>query len=737
MKRRVLRAHANKRCLRILSASHQLRTPSSGDRRYAVLCDASFLRAVLLSYWQAHAPPAWKESRKRQLRKAAAAAAATSPQPHRSSSQTPRAEQGNGADTHPEVKKPDEGAQQERSARTGKAARSRVPSASTTTVAAATIIARLPVQLPSTSPFEFLNALMREAFQVNGGDGTGKSDEAATRASALDSFTNRGNNGCKSSDSKPVPFLYHCLPETVAALHRMRETAFTTTTSSSATATAAVSSAEAVAQVKKDSANARDDEQQQQQRRWSNTRDDAADSVRHHRLNATERWLAASFGELGLRRDDDVRHHHSRGSGGDAYAGSTGQAHGRPGGPGSAAGAAAAASVAPLTFQEIPALVVNALLSRLHLLQDPRGDERDAVGDGMVVKEKAVKDERAGARTPLQQQQQQRQQHPLDQQRNEAKALADFMSFNEFCLAHGAAPSSLGEGEGYRSAHVRLCPMPRFTDSTSALGHHALKRLRKSKRNRPETETTEGDECNAPPQQRQQQQRQQQDGRNSSSSSAHEAEPVGAAVPSKPYLPRSFCVATQSHDVRRRLAPATALLRLTTNPDALWLEQRGTAYHYEAGGGDDGGDVRGGGGADSGFATTSKRAAASRRVSSHSRQDQRQQPHLRPHPHPQQHHHRPPTSSAAAPSSTPTVVSAAPQLSRADVAFMKHLGTATHLPLPPVTGALPQQTPTAGKLETAKSAEGRPRGAGRKRPHQRGQNPLSMKKKQKREVFRA
>nr|CCC46511.1 conserved hypothetical protein [Trypanosoma vivax Y486] len=45
MKRRVLRAHANKRCLRLISAEHGLLLDT-----YNVLCDASFLRAFCISF---------------------------------------------------------------------------------------------------------------------------------------------------------------------------------------------------------------------------------------------------------------------------------------------------------------------------------------------------------------------------------------------------------------------------------------------------------------------------------------------------------------------------------------------------------------------------------------------------------------------------------------------------------------------------------------------------------------
>ncbi|RNF14642.1 hypothetical protein TcG_07548 [Trypanosoma cruzi] len=41
-----------------------------------------------------------------------------------------------------------------------------------------------------------------------------------------------------------------------------------------------------------------------------------------------------------------------------------------------------------------------------------------------------------------------------------------------------------------------------------------------------------------------------------------------------------FFVATQSHDVRRLLPGNAALIRLTTLPTALWIEKNGDAFHY-------------------------------------------------------------------------------------------------------------------------------------------------------------
>lgn len=41
-----------------------------------------------------------------------------------------------------------------------------------------------------------------------------------------------------------------------------------------------------------------------------------------------------------------------------------------------------------------------------------------------------------------------------------------------------------------------------------------------------------------------------------------------------------FFVATQSHDVRRGLSDQAALLRWAAQPDCVWIEAKGTTYHY-------------------------------------------------------------------------------------------------------------------------------------------------------------
>jgi hypothetical protein len=644
MKRRVLRAHANKRCLRILSASQQLRTPSSSssERGYAVLCDASFLRAVLLSYWQAHAPSTWREARKRQLRKAAAA------------QQTPPCSTPRGASSTAAAAPQSAGdASIEKQRQTGVATPSHTsPSASLAT------IARLPVQLPAHTPVEFLDVLMSDAFQVNGSDGSARdAGDVAGECEPGPHHHHKKHTNVKSSNSssaKKVPFFYHCLPETVSALHRMREAVV------AHPATASTSSPTAEPQTSRESAR----------------------QHRHRSMDATQRWLAASFGDLGTGEGGGVGFLPAAA----AAAYTNASPHGWRGG---------ASTASALTFQEIPAAVVNALLSSVSLLADPHSIAAAGTpGLSEVSGKNMGSDERGGVPAHL----------PASSprtQRNEARAIADFMSFNDYCLTHGTSPSDLRQSDsslGY--AHVRLCAMPRFTDATGPLSHHALKRLRRSQRAHAQTDdTTSHDQaCTA------------------------EGGTTTTTSMSRPFLPRSFLVATQSHDVRRRLAPATALLRLTTNPDALWIEQRGTAYHYDTTTDDK-----------SGRATHTASSSANRRGIHAAAEATRRSSSA----------HTRTTTTIAAAAAAPTVVSAAPQLSRADVAFMKHLGTATHLPLPerPAAAhvgatAATTTTPVSAAAMTAVVSSG-PSGAKWKRPRQKGQNPLSMKKRKKRETFRA
>ena len=726
MKRRVLRAHANKRCLRILSASNQLRTLSSTDRGYAVLCDASFLRAVLLAYWQAHAPAAWREARKRQLRKAAAAAAQPQhPQQQqlqrRFSTSTGERDSHDGQDDHGVSGAAAAAASPKRMEESAKALRLRVQSPSWT----AATIARLPVQLPAQSPFDFLNALMNDAFQVNGSDAASKDQEdqeerqprrsgaAGSRVPKTKvSTTTTTNISSSINGKKHVPFFFHCLPETVAALHRMREGTVTATTNTNTTTTVTNTAIVAVAH---------HDETQAKKGSCASVRDSSVSAHTdmtaappppqlQRRLNETERWLAASFGDL----TTSDRHINSNSNYGD-----NNSMHSRGG-----------STTAPLLFQEVPAVVVQALLSRLNLLQDPNvASALDFTrtprgGDSPQHGEKAGRAEGQGASLPA-------SPPPSLQsppaQRNEGKAIADFMAFNQTCLSRGVMPTALSpeESDGWRQ--VQLCTMPLFTDGTTrVLGHHALKRQRKHARAQAAATTTttaaDDDADNMA-------NKNQSSGRNAADND--KAEGVSAGRPSRPFLPRSFFVATQSHDVRGRLPPATALLRLTNNPDALWIEQRGTAYHYNT---DDCDDKRGGHSnvvrpqtlTHSRATDTSSRASSS-------------MPRRTGHPG---HHNRARAAAASVVASrTPTVVAAAPQLSRADVAFMKHLGAAVHLPLPPKSSSSGSPSHTtassSGKRESTRTVEESSSGGGRKRSRQKGQNPLSMKKKQKREVFRA
>lgn len=592
MKRRVLRAHANKRCLRILSASHQLRTPSSADRAHAVLCDASFLRALLLTYWQAQAPTLWKRARIRQLNKAAAAAEAAASSPDK---KTPDAK-GEKAETETQQQ-----LQLQQPHRSGSGQSS---------VSTATLVARLPVQqLPSVSPFDFLLALTHDAFHGSGG--------------GEESGPLRVHSGSGGG------FLFHCLPETVAALHRMRDP-------------------------------------------------NAAENAPHTHPSSTSQpqsslatpaWLAASVAHLDVA-DGDLSAHQQKGS----TSGST---------------------APPLTFQEVPVVVVDALLSRLHLLQDPHMNNAATVTAAPASA------------------------HASSQLKNEAKAIENFIDFNTACLNHGGAldvahgSNNNNSGGNSRSAmlKLRLCAMPRFTDVTAALGHHALKRQRQRMRGRASTEGSTPPPTPAAA---------------AATAAAGSTTTSGGPLPSKPFLPRSFFIATQSHDVRRRLPSNTALLRLTTKPDAMWIELRGTAYTYD----DDTGKISRAGGRHGGEEKRTRSPAADKASSA-------------------QRVSRAHTSTAAAAAAAsmssrgPTVMSVAPALSRADVAFMKHLGTATHVPLPEKATASTTATTTAtttspaAAASTGKAEEGAAPVAARKRSRQKGQNPLSMKKKQKREVFRA
>ncbi|CAC9462979.1 conserved hypothetical protein [Leishmania infantum JPCM5] len=650
MKRRVLRAHANKRCLRILSASHLIQTSSSsflssaasGDRGYAVLCDASFLRAVLLSYWQANAPAIWREARRRKLRKAAAVTSASE------------------------------------STRAGVSSEIPAPLAADKIAAAtAASIARLPFgDLPALSPHAFLVALLCDAFQGERGIRSVSDNSAAAVAAATPpvDFTSASKFHC------------YCLPETVAALHRMRYHGPTSAVSATALANpcppnSSVVDASLTRAQKKSGANSKRQRPPTPLPSTTSPR-----SEQHHRMTETEAWLSASFGNLATMRDSN-----GDGVGARRHAGPS---------PSSAA--------FPLTFQEVPAAVVNHLLSRITLIQSEEQRHRDAVAveSPEVSRSPEMAD---GAPLPT---------------RNECRAIGEFMLANDSLL--GRCPREGVDASACDPSALRLASMPLFRDhrvATYSPQGAAAKRRRRRRRNR--TAAGGGDDVGELP---------SLATANAALAGPQEARGNGAsATPSttsRPYSPRTFFVATQSHDVRRRLAAVTPLLRLTTNPDALWIEQRGTAYQY----GEEGAEARRphiGMKGPGNCSSLSVAAAASSRGGRGSSE-----------PGPSRSARFSHTlSSPHAATATTTVIAAAPQLSRADVAFMKHLGTAAEVPLPAKPSHHPhpqeqqQLQPRASPASGNGVSDRAP--ADRKRRRQKGQNPLSMKKKQRREVFRA
>lgn len=649
MKRRVLRAHANKRCLRILSASHLIQTSSlsssaaSGDRGYAVLCDASFLRAILLSYWQANAPAIWREARRRKLRKAAST---TSP---------------------------------------GEPTRAGVPAGlpaplATDKIGAATAasIARLPFgDLPALSPHAFLVALLCDAFQ---GEGRGRpvSGNSAAAAAAATLHVD------STSASK---FHCYCLPETVAALHRMRIHVPASATSATALVNPSLPNSSVT-----DTSLTRAQEKggAHSTRQRPSTPLPSTMSLRseqRHRMTETEAWLSASFGNLATMDDGN-------GDGG--------------GGARRHAGPSPPSAAFPLTFQEVPAAVVNRLLSRITLIQSEEQRHRDAAAfegrdasgpPGMAN----------GATLPT---------------RNECRAIAEFMLANDTLL--GRRPREGVDASACGPSALRLVSMPLFSDHrfvTYSPQSAAAKRCRRRGKRR--TAAGGGADVGELP---------SLATADAAPSGPHEAQGNGAsATPSTtshPYSPRTFFVATQSHDVRRRLAAVTPLLRLTTNPDALWIEQQGTAYHY----GEEGAEARRPHIGMKGMGNCSPSAMA---AAASSRGDRGSS---EPGPSRSARFSHTPSSLHAATAMT-TVIEAAPQLSRADVAFMKHLGTAAEVPLPAKSSHHPhqqeQQQLQPGAAPASDNGVSNRKPADRKRRRQKGQNPLSMKKKQRREVFRA
>ncbi|KAG5509843.1 hypothetical protein JKF63_07488 [Porcisia hertigi] len=651
MKRRVLRAHANKRCLRMLSAAHLIQTPvsclssaASGDRGYAVLCDASFLRAVLLSYWQANASATWREARRRKLRKAAATTGASeatragSPPKHSALSATDRS-----------------------------------------AAALAASIARIPFgELPEPSPYAFLTALLCEAFQ----------GESRSPAGSGYSATGSAPHANTTPASK---FHLYCLPETVTALHRMRDSVPTSVACATASTSPSCSNPGAVdtlvigQQEEKGSASSK-------RQMPSNPTSSliTPHTEKPHRMTATEAWLAASFGDLAAMN-------------GSGNIGDSGVAH-RHGGP------SPSSTTFPLTFQEVPAAVVDHLLSRITLieLEEEQRQPHHRCTDASDSHEASGSTEQMGASVQL-------------STRNESKAIGNFMFANDICLgrlscecvgttvAADASPCDLKA--------LRLVSMPPFMDHNALVySPHsaAAKRRRRSESRKAYGSGHDGvgeaSNLSAAHASTARLQNAQGGGRSSAN-----------ATKSRPYYSRAFFVATQSHDVRRRLAAVTPLLRLTTNPDALWVEQRGTAYRYAE---DDVGASRL---CDNNRAVSNRFSSSVAAAPSSLRSDRRKgefDASRRV-----GFSRTPPSQYSSA--TTTTVVAAAPKLTRADVAFMKHLGTATEVPLPEKSTHHPPPSLAFRNAVSDKAP------VNRKRRRQKGQNPLSMKKRQKREVFRA
>lgn len=164
MKRRVLRAHSNKRCLRQLSASHQI-TPNAP---FHILVDASFLRTVLLSFWTQHAPPSWKAALRRDRRK----------------------------------KQKKQQRQQQQSLEKG-------ISASSTSAAAPAPRSFDIQQLPLT-PFRFMTSVVVDAFS------------SMESSSSSPSSTRHHLQSTARKPHHQQQFVYICLPETEATLRRLQ-----------------------------------------------------------------------------------------------------------------------------------------------------------------------------------------------------------------------------------------------------------------------------------------------------------------------------------------------------------------------------------------------------------------------------------------------------------------------------------------------------------------------------------
>lgn len=199
--------------------------------------------------------------------------------------------------------------------------------------------------------------------------------------------------------------------------------------------------------------------------------------------------------------------------------------------------------------------------------------------------------------------------------------------------------------------------------------------------------------------------------------------PPPAQVSPNPFQERKnahhFFVATQSHDVRRLLPPNAALLRLALHPNCVYVEVRDQAFHYPE---------------DRAHSQRSPQAASSSSSSSSF-----SSPFKR-------------CRSEGGPRATTPLLAHGQGVSAADVAFMEHLGLKKSVIPAVATPSAP--APDKRPARERRGAEGReqrmlssvcnenlPRQRSERKRAARKQktaapNPLSRKKKQKREVFR-
>lgn len=167
----------------------------------------------------------------------------------------------------------------------------------------------------------------------------------------------------------------------------------------------------------------------------------------------------------------------------------------------------------------------------------------------------------------------------------------------------------------------------------------------------------------------------QQQGRHSKETNDKEDNSDGHS----PSRTSTVLVGTQSHDVRRALSTSAVLLRLTHHPTAMWLEIRGEAYPYD--------------------------------------QQQKQQ-----------------QSGMMDQHQRIMAAGRGPQLSPADIAFMNFIGRPPAAQKPASTGSNNTGSTTTGS--SSATAAPPPAAPVRKRRASHQANPLSTKKKQKREVIR-